>query len=126
MPGREIAAIDMPAPRASKTLNGMEVFTVNGEHDTVPEVAYLVKVDGLSIYHSGDYMGPIDRFRGDMDYLLDKAGTIDIAFIGKFKQAESLEAECRFSHPRLGPGIHVRRLRPGSGREKAPLAGDLP
>jgi L-ascorbate metabolism protein UlaG (beta-lactamase superfamily) len=83
-------SIDMPAPRAVTTIKGLEIYTVNDEHDTVPEVAYLVKVDGLSIYHSGDYIGRIDRFRGDMDYLLNKAGAVDIAFIGKFKQAKSL------------------------------------
>ena len=45
----------------------------------------------LSIYHSGDYMGPVDRFKADMDYLLNKAGAIDLAFIGKFEQAERLK-----------------------------------
>jgi L-ascorbate metabolism protein UlaG (beta-lactamase superfamily) len=88
--------INLPAPRATKTLAGMEIFTVNGEHNDVPEVAYLVKVDGLSIYHSGDYMGPIDSAQSDMDYLLKKAGTIDLAFIGKFKQAESLKSRVVF------------------------------
>jgi ankyrin repeat protein/L-ascorbate metabolism protein UlaG (beta-lactamase superfamily) len=83
--------IDMPAPRAVTTINGMDVFTVNDEHDDVPEVAYLVKVDGLSFYHSGDYMGPLDRYQADMDYLRGKAGKIDIAFIERVKQAASLE-----------------------------------
>jgi hypothetical protein len=35
--------VDLPAPRATKTLEGMEIFTVNCEQDDVPEVAYLVK-----------------------------------------------------------------------------------
>ena len=47
-------------------------------------------MDGLAIYHSGDYMGPLDSYRDDMAYLLKKAGTIDLAFIEKFQQAESL------------------------------------
>lgn len=51
--------IDLPAPRAAKTLKAIEVFTVNDEHNEVPEVAYLVKADGLAIYHSGDYVGSI-------------------------------------------------------------------
>ncbi|NTV80359.1 MAG: hypothetical protein HGA24_02935 [Candidatus Aminicenantes bacterium] len=89
-------SIDLPAPRATTTINGMEIFTVNGEHNDVPEAAYLVKVDGLAIYHSGDYMGPIDTFRADMDYFLEKAGKIDIAFIGKFPQAESLKPRVVF------------------------------
>jgi ankyrin repeat protein/L-ascorbate metabolism protein UlaG (beta-lactamase superfamily) len=82
--------IDLPAPRATTALDGMEIYTVNDEHDDVPEVAYLVKVDGLSIYHSGDYMGPLDAYANDMAYLLKKAGMIDIGFIEKFRQAESL------------------------------------
>jgi L-ascorbate metabolism protein UlaG (beta-lactamase superfamily) len=88
--------IDLPAPRAAIDCSGMEIFTVNDEHDTVPEVAYLVKVDGLSIYHSGDYMGPLDNYQADMDYLLGKAGGIDLAFIEKFKQAESLKPKVVF------------------------------
>jgi len=112
-------SIDMPAPRAMTTIKGLEIYTVNGEHDTVPEVAYLVKVDGLSIYHSGDYVGRIDRFRGDMDYLLDKAGTIDIAFMAS---SDKPRPSCRVSYSPFmpGTGIHVRRLCPGSGRQKLP------
>jgi len=94
--GKGDRAIDMPAPRATKTLGAMEIFTVNCEHNDVPEVAYLVKVDGLAIYHSGDYMGPIDNFQADMNYLLGKAGTIDLAFIGKFPQAASLKPRVVF------------------------------
>ncbi len=83
-------SIDMPSPRAARTLRGMEIFTVNDEHDTVPEVAFLVKVDGLSIYHAGDYVGPIDGRGADMAYLLDKAGTVDLAFIQRVGQATAL------------------------------------
>jgi len=93
-------SIDMPAPRAAKTLGDLEIFTVNDEHDTVPEVAYLVKVDGLSIYHAGDYVGPIDERRADMAYLLDKAGTIDLAFVQRIEQAEALA-------PRIVSPIHA-------------------
>jgi hypothetical protein len=41
-------------------------------------------------------MGPIDNFQADMDYLLGKARTIDLAFIGKFPQAESLKPRIVF------------------------------
>ena len=82
--------MDMPAPRSTASLDGLEIFTVNGEHNDVPETAYLVKVDGLSIYHAGDYIGPMAAFRADMDYFRAKAGRIDLAFISQFEQAESL------------------------------------
>jgi L-ascorbate metabolism protein UlaG (beta-lactamase superfamily) len=94
--GKGERTIDMPAPRATKALGAMEIFTVNCEHNDVPEVAYLVKVDGLSIYHSGDYTGPLDTYQDDMAYLLKKAGQIDLAFIGKFQQAESLKPRVVF------------------------------
>jgi L-ascorbate metabolism protein UlaG (beta-lactamase superfamily) len=94
--GKGERTIDMPAPRATKTFQRMEIFTINCEHNDVPEVAYLVKVDGLAIYHSGDYMGPLDTYEDDMAYLLQKAGQIDLAFIGKFPQAESLKPKVVF------------------------------
>jgi L-ascorbate metabolism protein UlaG (beta-lactamase superfamily) len=72
------------------------VLTVNDEHDTVPEVACLVKVDGLSLFHSGDYVGALDDYQADMDYLLAKAGSIDCAFIEQFKQAYSLKPKVVF------------------------------
>ena len=88
--------VDLPAPRAAKTLKGMEIYTVNCEQDDVPESAFLVKVDGLSIYHSGDYLGPADGFKADMDYLLDKAGVVDLAFVGRIRQAELLKPKVVF------------------------------
>jgi ankyrin repeat protein/L-ascorbate metabolism protein UlaG (beta-lactamase superfamily) len=88
--GKGGRTIDLPAPRASISIGGMEVFTVNGEHNDVPETAYLVKADGLSIYHAGDYISPTAAFKTDMDYLRAKAGRIDLAFISRFEQAEAL------------------------------------
>jgi L-ascorbate metabolism protein UlaG (beta-lactamase superfamily) len=94
--GKGERTIEMPAPRATQNLGGMEIFTVNCEHNDVPEVAYLVKVDGLSIYHSGDYTGPLDTYQDDIAYLLKKAGTIDLAFIGRFQQTELLKPRVVF------------------------------
>ena len=33
---------------------GLEIATINSHHSGVPEVAWLIKVDGLVIYHNGD------------------------------------------------------------------------
>jgi len=82
--------MDMPAPRPTASLDGLEIFTVNGEHNDVPETAYLVKVDGLSIYHAGDYISPLAAFKADMDHFRGKAGRVDLAFISQFEQAEAL------------------------------------
>jgi L-ascorbate metabolism protein UlaG (beta-lactamase superfamily) len=82
--------MDMSVPRSTASLDGLKIFTVNGEHNDVPETAYLVKVDGLSIYHAGDYIGPIDGFKADMDYLRGQAGRVDMAFVSQFEQAEEI------------------------------------
>ena len=82
--------IELPRPRAARTLGGVEIFTVNEEHDDVPEVAYLVRTDGVSIVHMGDYIRPIDTYQADMDYLLGKAGRVDIGFFSRVFHAKSL------------------------------------
>lgn len=82
--------MDMAAPRPTASLDGLEIFTVNGEHNDVPETAYLVKADGLSIFHAGDYISPTAAFKADMEYLRAKAGRIDLAFISQFEQAAAL------------------------------------
>lgn len=88
--GKGEGTVDMPAPRATAALDGLEILTINGEHNDVPETAYLVKVDGLSIFHAGDTISPLAAFKADMEYLRAKAGRIDLAFIGQFEQAEAL------------------------------------
>jgi hypothetical protein len=46
----------------------------------VPEVAYLVKADGVVMYHSGDCVGRLDSFCNDIDYLAGKCGKVDLLF----------------------------------------------
>jgi len=65
-------------PRAQLKQDGMEIYTINSHHDTVPEVAYLVKVDGLWIYHNGDYMGD---YQADYPFLHDVTDHIDLTFV---------------------------------------------
>jgi len=88
--------MDMPAPRSTASLDGLEIFTVNGEHNDVPETAYLVKLDGLSIYHAGDTISPTAAFKADFEYLRGKAGRIDLAFVSQFEQAEALASAVVF------------------------------
>ncbi|MBU0495158.1 MAG: MBL fold metallo-hydrolase [Chloroflexi bacterium] len=64
-------------PRAAWQSSDMEVYTINSHHSDVPEVAYLVKVDGLVIYHNGDYQGD---FRQDYPFLQEISAQIDLAF----------------------------------------------
>ena len=64
-------------PRAQIQVDGVEVYTINSFSD-VPEVAYLVKVDGLFIYHNGDYRG---SYIEDFEYLQTITDHIDIVFV---------------------------------------------
>jgi L-ascorbate metabolism protein UlaG (beta-lactamase superfamily) len=74
--------------RENYTEPGMEVHVVNKPESTVPEVAFLVEVDGLTIYHSGDVVSSYpklkDSFRLLVDYVSGVAGQVDLAFISKF------------------------------------------
>ena len=66
-------------PRAETRSGGLEIATINSHHSGVPEVAWLVKVDGLVIYHNGDCL-PDDPY-SEHDFLRAKADTIDLAFV---------------------------------------------
>jgi len=66
-------------PRAELASRDLTIATINSHHSGVPEVAWLVKVDGLVIYHNGDCQpenpGP------EHDFLKTKSGRIDLAFV---------------------------------------------
>jgi L-ascorbate metabolism protein UlaG (beta-lactamase superfamily) len=66
-------------PRAELTSGGLEIATINSHHSGVPEVAWLVKVDGLVIYHNGDCQ-PKDP-SSEHNFLRTKTDAIDLAFV---------------------------------------------
>jgi L-ascorbate metabolism protein UlaG (beta-lactamase superfamily) len=66
-------------PRAGLKSGGLEIATINSHHSGVPEVAWLIKVDGLVIYHNGDCL-PDDPAAAH-DYLRTKTEAIDLAFV---------------------------------------------
>ena len=65
-------------PRATHSADGLEICTINSHHSGVPEVAFLVKVDGLAIYHNGDYR--MD-YKADFPYLQKHAARFDLVFV---------------------------------------------
>jgi ankyrin repeat protein/L-ascorbate metabolism protein UlaG (beta-lactamase superfamily) len=72
--------------RASTRIGNMEVHVVNCNHNLIPEVAYLVKADGLALFHSGDYGAMPADLAADMAYLRKRAGQrIDLAFLGTYR-----------------------------------------
>ena len=100
-------------PRAEIETNGMEIFTVNSHHSGVPEVAYLVKVDGLVIFHEGDYQGRMgrnapSRVVEDMDYLLTKVDRVDLMFIGAWLGDPIVEMLERLN-PKIAFPMHDRK-----------------
>jgi L-ascorbate metabolism protein UlaG (beta-lactamase superfamily) len=72
------ASHDLAGPRATYAGDGLEIFTINSHHSGVPEVAFLVKVDGLAIYHNGDYR--MD-YKADFPYLQQYAARFDLVFV---------------------------------------------
>ena len=66
-------------PRAELKSGGLEIATINSHHSGVPEVAWLVKVDGLVIYHNGDCQ-PGDP-SAEHDFLKKRTDVIDLAFV---------------------------------------------
>ncbi len=70
---------------ASARLGDIDVHVVNANHNLIPEVAYLVKVDGLAIVHSGDYSATAAEAASEMGYLKKLAGgRIDLAFLSMY------------------------------------------
>lgn len=74
------AALDDERVTASATTQAgdVEVYTINSHHAGVPEVAFLVKVDGYTIYHNGHYRA---EYVEDYEYLATITDHIDIAFV---------------------------------------------
>lgn len=70
---------DFVGPRAELGAGGLEIATINSHHSGVPEVAWLVKVDGLVIYHNGDCQP--DDPAAEHDFLRSKTEVVDLAFV---------------------------------------------
>ncbi|MGB8951410.1 MAG: MBL fold metallo-hydrolase [Candidatus Aminicenantales bacterium] len=66
-------------PRAELKSADLEIATINSRHSGVPEVAWLIKADGLVIYHNGDCRP--DDPSSEHDFLKTKAGRINLAFV---------------------------------------------
>jgi L-ascorbate metabolism protein UlaG (beta-lactamase superfamily) len=66
-------------PRAELKSGGLEITTINSHHSGVPEVAWLVKVDGLVVYHNGDCQ-PAEP-AAEHAFLKTKTDAVDLAFV---------------------------------------------
>ena len=59
--------------RQSKVIDGIEINNICYDSES----AFLVKTDGITIYHSGDYWG---EYESDYEYLANKQKNIDVSF----------------------------------------------
>jgi L-ascorbate metabolism protein UlaG (beta-lactamase superfamily) len=115
-------------PRAQLTSGGLEIYTVNSHHSGVPEVAYLVKVDGLVIYHNGDYMGD---FQADFPFLQQVTDHIDLTFTirgyedGSPYLGQNLDLFKRFRHGAIFP-THDTAGRSGYAQFEKVFLAQLP
>lgn len=64
-------------PRATQEVDGMEIYTINSHHSGVPEVAYLIHLDGRWVYHNGDYR---QDYIPDFQYLATLTDHMDLVF----------------------------------------------
>ena len=64
-------------PRATAEVDGMQIHTINSHHSGVPEVAYLVSVEGRWIYHNGDYL---QDYIPDFQFLATLTDHMDLVF----------------------------------------------
>ncbi len=101
----------------------MEIFTIHHDFDNIPEAAFLVKVDGLVIYHSGDHgstggvINPV--FKDNIDFLSQQTKKVDIAFISQFgsRSGEAVNQGDLYTMNTLKPIITFPMHR-GGGEER--------
>jgi L-ascorbate metabolism protein UlaG (beta-lactamase superfamily) len=74
--------------RISVTLDGLEVLNIHHAIDGIPESAFLVRTDGLSIIFAGDHAhrngiaNPV--FKSNLEYLAEQAPGLDLYFTPTF------------------------------------------
>ncbi len=73
----------LPGPRAELSLEGLTIATVNS-NDGVPGSAFLIRVDGLTIFFGGDYYGGPAGVADDMRALGAKVGSVNLLFTEAF------------------------------------------
>jgi L-ascorbate metabolism protein UlaG (beta-lactamase superfamily) len=64
--------------RATAEVGGLQIHTIDSDHNDIPEVAYLVRYGDWIVYHNGDYMADhVD----DYAYLKTISDRINVAFV---------------------------------------------
>ncbi len=97
-------------PREKKTIDGMEVSTISS---TDAGVGFLVKVDGLTIFHAGDHAcrekDINEPFTDEIDYLADNCSSVDLAFLPitgcGFNDPEAVKSGIFYALEKLNPVV---------------------
>jgi ankyrin repeat protein len=97
-------------PRETKTIDGIEVSTITS---TDAGVGFLVKVDGLTIFHAGDHAcrekDLNEPYTDEIDYLADKCSRVDIAFMPitgcGFNDPEAVKNGIFYALEKLNPDV---------------------
>jgi L-ascorbate metabolism protein UlaG (beta-lactamase superfamily) len=99
-------------PRQKKKIGGIEVTTIQA---TTCGVAFLVKVDGLVLFHGGDHVmidpAKKQRFTREIDFLAGRTKQCDIAFldfqIGAGQRPTSIANGIWYTERKLAPRVIV-------------------
>jgi len=97
-------------PRERMTIGDIEVSTIAS---TDAGVGFLVKVDGLTIFHAGDHACREKDLKGpyavEIDYLADKCSSVDLAFLPitgcGFNDPEAVKSGIFYALERLKPDV---------------------
>jgi ankyrin repeat protein/L-ascorbate metabolism protein UlaG (beta-lactamase superfamily) len=108
-------------PRETKAINGMEITTIESNDSGV---GFFVKVDGVSIFHSGDHANRKQDFSGpfkkEIQFLADKGLKPDIFFAPVsgcgFGDLEAVKKGIFYTIKKLSPHVMVP-MHAGGGEE---------
>ena len=74
--------------RISKSFGPLNVKNIFHDFDGIPESAFLIEVDGLTIYFSGDHgnsAGPLNPiYKTNIDYISQQSDEVDMIFLSIF------------------------------------------
>ncbi len=120
--------IECDFEREELELEGLKIRTIVHDADGIPESAFLVELDGLTIFHSGDHgNGPPpfkEHFVDNLDYVAKVAPSIDMIFIPTWGEEsfviKKLEPKFTFPMHDVGREDNYKKFAERARKEKLP------
>lgn len=80
-PGNQ-QSLSMGPDREFAEIDGVKIWNVTHDWDGIPESAFLVEADGVTIYHAGDHSTAreVPLFEENLQYLSKLTESLDLAF----------------------------------------------